>query len=951
MTYTDNPFLTRIKIFGLLTFLLAVCPTVQAQEAARVIPSSPEQAAINKFGDIPVGYSTGVPNISVPLYTITTKNGLKIPIQLSYHASGIKVDDVASNVGLGWALQAGYSISVSTNGLNDLKGGMADGSMTLIDPIDFDPNNGTTYDTDYVLASGITDGIEDGQPDIYSYNMGSRSGKFVLDQNPNGSKAHTIPFEPIDISIAGSGFNIKDEYGNLYKYNVIEKQTFAETGSGSGSGHVQYSLNMQNMPATYYLSEIVTNDGEVVNFSYLSNGYSYDVSKSEKKYFTGSIGCAKSNDPINTGTLYTDGYYLKSITFQGGKGKVEFNYSTSGARGTPSNNRLSSIKVKENGVDMLNYTLGHSEFNAGSGSGISRYRLKLLSVTETLANKVWSFGYNEQYNLPARFSYSQDFWGYFNGKSNSSLIPAYKTSGNTIVGGANRSVDENRAQAGILNSITYPTGGSTLFEYESNTYFGYSHETGTTTNHKTGGLRVKKITDKSASGDPDVVKRYTYSKFSNSSQSSGYAQDRPIFASELVIGSCDYITVSSSQLFTLGGTSGSTVTYVNVTVTEGSSGNAIGKTEYTYSLFNDYLAPMGYKVTSNAHKRGLLKNTKLYNSSGQVVRELTNNYGYDHTLVNQVYNDFSNYSPNYILAGLTINKTKEATQTTLAQFDYGYYFIASDWVQLLSTTVNDYTTTGGLITSQVTNYQYGNASHQQITRMSTVDSQGDSRATEYSYPQDNPSWHSSSNITGLIGAHRIATVLEERSFIGSQLLGRTRTHYIPNPNNTGYFVPSYLQVGKSSNTPETRLNFHSYDAKGNLLEVSKDDGTHTTYLYGYNYMLPIAEINNATFSQVSSALSSEGLSITTLQSQTGSTLETSLNKLRTNTSHLKNARVNSFTYLPLKGMERSTDFRGRTTTYVYDPTGRLQLVKDHNGKIMKAIDYEFKSLTITPSGQ
>lgn len=116
-------------------------------------------------------------------------------------------------------------------------------------------------------------------------------------------------------------------------------------------------------------------------------------------------------------------------------------------------------------------------------------------------------------------------------------------------------------------------------------------------------------------------------------------------------------------------------------------------------------------------------------------------------------------------------------------------------------------------------------------------------------------------------------------------------------------------------------------------------------------MLPIAEINNATFSQVSSALSSEGLSITTLQSQTGSTLETSLNKLRTNTSHLKNARVNSFTYLPLKGMERSTDFRGRTTTYVYDPTGRLQLVKDHNGKIMKAIDYEFKSLTITPSGQ
>ncbi|KIC64947.1 hypothetical protein RM51_00330 [Chryseobacterium taiwanense] len=46
-------------------------------------------------------------NIKIPLYTIKVGN-LTYPIEISYNISGIRVDDVASDIGLGWALTDSY---------------------------------------------------------------------------------------------------------------------------------------------------------------------------------------------------------------------------------------------------------------------------------------------------------------------------------------------------------------------------------------------------------------------------------------------------------------------------------------------------------------------------------------------------------------------------------------------------------------------------------------------------------------------------------------------------------------------------------------------------------------------------------------------------------------------------------------------------------------------------
>src|SRR5262245_334292 len=74
-------------------------------ELPKIVPPSPDASALGKYGNLPVDKSTGIPRISIPLYEIKTPR-FTLPISLSYHASGVKVEEVASWVGAGWVLNA-----------------------------------------------------------------------------------------------------------------------------------------------------------------------------------------------------------------------------------------------------------------------------------------------------------------------------------------------------------------------------------------------------------------------------------------------------------------------------------------------------------------------------------------------------------------------------------------------------------------------------------------------------------------------------------------------------------------------------------------------------------------------------------------------------------------------------------------------------------------------------
>jgi hypothetical protein len=83
------------------------------------VSASPGAASLGIFGQVPVGNYTGVAQVSVPLYTLSYKE-LQVPIGLNYHATaGIRPDNFPGPVGLGWALNAGGSITRIIRGVPD----------------------------------------------------------------------------------------------------------------------------------------------------------------------------------------------------------------------------------------------------------------------------------------------------------------------------------------------------------------------------------------------------------------------------------------------------------------------------------------------------------------------------------------------------------------------------------------------------------------------------------------------------------------------------------------------------------------------------------------------------------------------------------------------------------------------------------------------------------------
>ena len=63
--------------------------------------ASPDVYNFEKFSLNPINYYVGKAVISVPIYTIKT-GGIEYSLTLGYDTGGIKVDQLASNVGLGW---------------------------------------------------------------------------------------------------------------------------------------------------------------------------------------------------------------------------------------------------------------------------------------------------------------------------------------------------------------------------------------------------------------------------------------------------------------------------------------------------------------------------------------------------------------------------------------------------------------------------------------------------------------------------------------------------------------------------------------------------------------------------------------------------------------------------------------------------------------------------------
>lgn len=549
-------------LFVVMSFIGHAALAQNNYQLPNIIPPSPTAVAFSRYGDIPVDISTGVPRIEIPLYTIKTAR-FEIPLSLSYHASGIKVEDISTFVGLGWVLN-----------------GMGLVSRTVVDKADdlaFEKvqyNSKAAYRAAVLTAttrSAKTRLAAELQADFVERDKSSDRFNFQLPGKGGGafrydfitSECVVTPYQPVSISKTENTegkiaeFKIKDEAGNVYTFNkaYATNQSYQRLDNSQ----IVYEAN-----TSWYLTSIVSADGtDEITYEYhpFENAasivnYNHSVQWKTAYPCPGNVpsgGAGTPGGPIDPGIDYHfthDSYslwtnttrepLLKKIT--SATAEIEFEYASNRYDIADSQYRLSSIRISDR---ISGYKIREIVFENDSyfGGIFSNYdldgnlmqdpvtdrsvRLKLSGITVKgkgdVVDQRYTFSYHNDtsmdpflppYHTPDYIRhrkpvFARDFWGYYNGKvGNEGLIPSeflpcdpsYTISCTTIHGG-NRRPDHHYAKAYLIKSIQYPTGGQTVFEFEPNTL-------GTTV----GGFRIQRIVNSplTSSSEGQTTKTYEY---------------------------------------------------------------------------------------------------------------------------------------------------------------------------------------------------------------------------------------------------------------------------------------------------------------------------------------------------------------------------------------------------------------------------------------------------------
>lgn len=495
-----------------LTFMLVLTvskETINAQGKPAplplMIPPSPNAAALGDYGKVPVGLFTGTIQQNIPLYTIQASE-LSIPISLSYQSNGLRVSDIGSNVGLGWVLDAGGVVTRTVNDETD----EYSSSRISVPLVGVDSPEMSTF-----LKQATSDNTLDGEPDLFSFNFGSYSGKFYITGTAPNMQAVLINPSPVKIEFLPDFYTatvntvqikITDPQGIIYEFggaNAVEKSNSRAYGDGGSADNPQ----SKTIKTAWNLTKIILQNADVINYVYARQVLNYDVGISQtvsstlRAHPTTGITYLKAVHALPKVTnVNTQGSKLTEINWR--NGQINFSYSPRFAGSAvfeKVDNLLISAKNNTTVTPIQKYVFSYSTFDGTynnpdnfNGSDIDAGKRLFLtalisqSPAGTELNR-HSFEYHNPDQLPHRLSYAQDYWGYFNGQANRDLVtndvslynPGYYQvtgvfSKETIyfsfqdVGG-DKNAYGDYAVKGTLKKVTYPTGGSSSFEYEAHT--------------------------------------------------------------------------------------------------------------------------------------------------------------------------------------------------------------------------------------------------------------------------------------------------------------------------------------------------------------------------------------------------------------------------------------------------------------------------------------------------
>ncbi|WP_462249225.1 hypothetical protein [Ekhidna sp.] len=471
-------------------------------------PPSPEAAAFAEYGNHAISYYTGKPNISVPIYDISYGK-LNHSISLDY-SPGIQVTQIASNVGLGWNLRAGGSVVRNVHNLPDdhtqghsyepFYSNASYGNQTVNYYFNYFRNNGMDEGVHFTESSGILEDYFDFKedieiksletvPDSYTFSVDGLSGTIYIDYDNN--TAFCLEHPDIDVEVIFSnwqnskpivGWVITDKMGTTYKFGGHSSPNSIEsTLSYTENIDLEYVIKYNS---AWNLTEISSYDGkDAIHFEY-GTRQSYDQ---EQSYFSqtsrtdthnesyGSCFQSTSTNHSNSSSYRIEKGFLESIAIGSSSNKlITFEYDLSERIDLKGQYALKNIQIKNHENEVLNRVkLHHDYFGDPTSTHEHDSRLKLDKVAlydQTTKPQEYSFTYFSPEDVPSRTSMAQDWLGYYNGEnSNKSLIPVNPEFDNHNTDAGNRDFSFNHSKVGTLRTVTYPTGGSSEYFYETNT--------------------------------------------------------------------------------------------------------------------------------------------------------------------------------------------------------------------------------------------------------------------------------------------------------------------------------------------------------------------------------------------------------------------------------------------------------------------------------------------------
>lgn len=505
-------------IFAIVIILSTHSLSYSQLRVDKVIPPSFNAAPLIKYCDHPIGTEYGIPEVKFSIANLTNDD-ISLPITLSYHSIGTKVEEESTWTGLGWYLNAGGMITRIIRGENDF--GISEneeGQITKGYPFehikpcfdDCDDNENAEF------HKKVCAGEIDSDPDIFFFDILGTKGKFLLtpDHNPENE------FIPINI-VTPKKLSIKfyiqknywvaeDDNGFEYTFKAREiTETFENYFDYKKDSHKLHFLSdYDKATSAWYLTEVKSAKGTTVKFYYDTDPDGSSGFTSNSAYHRMNINDADVWDLHYTSYCFPDeienlqivsenqhnDIYLSSIIC--GDYTVTFNKSVQENMFYSKENnadeakrkyrpdtfrplgpqKLDKIQIFKNGKTISTNTFFYSYFNGvvkdGNAALFLRLKLDRLVTQYEEDEKVYSFGYEESIALPSKESHARDLWGYYNGEEDiHNITPSdfYNYSQPEKVlqeESKTKHYSLDYIKAGILKSIDYNHEKSVEFFYD-----------------------------------------------------------------------------------------------------------------------------------------------------------------------------------------------------------------------------------------------------------------------------------------------------------------------------------------------------------------------------------------------------------------------------------------------------------------------------------------------------